>query len=300
MGRRNGAPSRTAGKRMTNWTELLTDLIRRTSCDLPEDVERSIRAYGATEAQNSHAAAICATILENAALARTQNTPICQDTGTLSFFFKLPTDGSVRPDVMETVAREAVRAATRQGWLRRNTIETVSGVSIDDNVAPGCPDCHFAFWDFPRVEVSLLQKGGGCENMSAQYSLPDASLNAARDLDGVHACILHAVWRAQGLGCAPGILGVCIGADRAGGYLEAKRQLLRPLDDTAADPELAALEKRLLAESATLGIGPMGMGGRTTLLAVKLAARPRLPASYFVSIAYMCWACRRRTITCDV
>ncbi len=288
------------GERMTNWTDILTDLIHRTSCDLPDDVEARLRACGAAEEPGSHAAAICATLLENAALARARNTPICQDTGTLTFFFTLPADGSVRPGTLETAAREAVRAATRRGWLRRNTLATVGSASIDDNVAPGSPVCHFAFADAPRVEVSLLQKGGGCENMSVQYSLPDAALGAGRDLDGVRACILDAVWRAQGQGCAPGILGVCIGADRAGGYLEAKRQLLRPLDDVAADAQLAALEKRLLAEASTLGIGPMGMGGRTTLLAVKLAALSRLPASYFVSIAYMCWACRRRTVICDV
>ena len=90
------------------------------------------------------------------------------------------------------------------------------------------------------------------------------------------------------------MLGVCIGGDRAEGYLHAKRQLLRPLDDSAPEPELAELEKRLLQEANTLGIGPMGLGGGTTLLGVKLAARSRLPASYFVTIAYSCWACRRR------
>ncbi len=281
---------------MTNWAEILTDLIRRTSCDLPEDVERHLRACGACEAPGSRAAAIFGTILENTALARAQNTPICQDTGTLTFFFRLPSDGAVRPDALEAAAAAAVREATRQGWLRKNTIESVTGSSVDDNVAEGCPVCHFDFWANPWCEVSLLQKGGGCENMSAQYSLPDETLGAGRNLEGVRACVLHAAWRAQGQGCAPGILGVCIGADRAGGFLEAKRQLLRPLDDAADDPKLAALERRLLEEANTLGVGPMGMGGKTTLLAVKLTARTRLPASYFVTIAYMCWACRRRTV----
>ncbi|MBM4163167.1 MAG: fumarate hydratase [Lentisphaerae bacterium] len=281
---------------MTPWTTILTDLIRRTSCDLPEDVERSLRTGRAREASGSRAAAILDTILENTALARAQATPICQDTGTLTFFFDLPDDGSTRPPALEEAAREAVREATRQGWLRRNTIETIGGGSIDDNVAAGSPVCHFEFGAHPWSEVSLMQKGGGCENMSSQYSLPDEALGAGRTLDGVRKCVLHAVWNAQGQGCAPGILGVCVGADRAGGFLEAKRQLLRPLEDCAPDPRLADLERRILDEANTLGIGPMGMGGKTTLLAVKLAAQTRLPASYFVTVAYMCWACRRRTV----
>ncbi len=281
---------------MTNWTTILTDLIRRSSCNLPEDVERHIRNGHAREVPHSRAASILDSILENTALARVQETPICQDTGTLTFFVHLPDDGTVRPDVFEAAARDAVREATRQGWLRRNTIETLGGGSIDDNVAAGCPVCHVAFGPHPWTEVSLLQKGGGCENMSAQYSLPDEALGAGRNLDGVRACVLDAVWRAQGQGCAPGILGVCVGSDRAGGFLEAKRQLLRPLDDPAEDPLLADLEHRLLEDANALGIGPMGMGGQTTVLGVNLTAQTRLPASYFVTIAYMCWACRRHTV----
>jgi fumarate hydratase class I len=281
---------------MIPWTTILTDLIRRTSCDLPEDVERRLRACRDCETPDSRAASILGTILENTALARAQETPICQDTGTLTFLFDLPADGSARPDALEAAAREAVREATRKGWLRRNTIESLGGGSIDDNVAAGCPVCHFEFGAHPWTEVSLIQKGGGSENMSAQFSLPDEALGAGRDLEGVRACVLQAVWRAQGQGCAPGILGVCVGADRAGGFLEAKRQLLRPLEDCSPDPRLAALERRLLEEANSLGIGPMGMGGRTTVLAVKLAAQTRLPASYFVTVAYMCWACRRRTV----
>ena len=131
--------------------------------------------------------------------------------------------------------------------------------------------------------------------MSRQYSLPDAALGAGRDLAGVRACVLDAVQKIQGYGCAPGILGVAIGGDRATGYEVAKEQLLRPLDEnrpqsTAVDSNrnaknLAALEKQLLREANSLGIGPMGLGGKTTLLGVKIASRPRVPASFFVTIA---------------
>jgi fumarate hydratase class I len=151
------------------------------------------------------------------------------------------------------------------------------------------------------VEIRLVLKGGGCENMSAQYSLP-VTLNGKRcdrDLDGVRGCILDAVWQAQGKGCGPGFLGVCIGGDRATGYEFAKEQLLRELDDTNPVPELAALEARILDEANRLDIGPMGFGGRLTVGSCKIGARNRLPASFFVSVAYMCWAFRRRGIVLD-
>ena len=141
-----------------------------------------------------------------------------------------------------------------------------------------------------------MLKGGGSENMGIQYSLPDSSLNAGRDLNGVRKCILDAVNRAQGMGCAPGILGVAIGGDRATSYEENKTQLLRHIGERSDEPELAELEASILEEANSLGIGPMGLGGRTTLLGVKIASRTRVPASFFVTIAYMCWACRRRTI----
>lgn len=279
---------------MTDWAAILTELIRRTTSDLPADAEAALARAEAREAPGSRAAMILRAIRENTALARGRCSPLCQDTGTLTFFFDVPRGADTA--ALEAAARRAVETATRGGLLRKNTIDALSGRSVDSNVAEGAPVCHFGLRDGPDTRVRLLQKGGGSENMSGQFSLPDAGLGAGRDLDGVRACLLHAVWRAQGFGCAPGVLGVCIGADRAEGYLAAKRQLLRPLGDASPEPALAALERRVLEEANSLGIGPMGMGGATTLLGVKIAARTRLPASYFVTVAYLCWACRRRGI----
>ena len=268
------------------------DLIRRTVCELPSDILEALQA--AKQQENEVPAQLTlTTIAQNCALAECQNTPMCQDTGTLTFFWKVPVGTAQRP-LVEATAR-AVREATVRGWLRKNTIDTLSGASVDDNVAEGIPVHHFEEADVAAPEVTLLLKGGGSENMSCQYSLPDTRLGAGRDLAGVRACILDAVNRIQGQGCAPGILGICIGADRAEGYAVAKQQLLRRLDDASPNPILADLETRLLNEANTLGIGPMGLGGKTTLLGVKIAARTRLPASYFVTIAYCCWACRRQT-----
>lgn len=274
-------------------TAQLTDLIRETSTSLPEDVEKALRAALRREERGSSAAVILETVLDNVKLARRMETPLCQDTGTLTFFI----DTALKRRVTPAVVKAAVAQATEKGYLRKNTIDSVSGVSYDDNCAVGAPVIHYV--DLPAAErgtVTLIMKGGGSENMSRQYSLPDAALGAGRDLAGVRRCVLDAVQKAQGYGCAPGILGVCIGGDRATGYETAKEQLLRPLGDASADKTLAALEKKLLKEANALGIGPMGLGGRTTLLGVKIAARPRVPASFFVTIAYMCWACRRRSV----
>jgi len=279
---------------MMNWTEILTELIRRTTSDLPADAKAALRAAAAAEPAQSQAALLLRALVENTCVARGQSTPLCQDTGVLTFFWRVPCGTDTF--ALEQAARAAVIEATRNGWLRRNTIETLSGRSVDTNVAEGCPVCHFEQMETTSFEVWMMQKGGGSENMSVQFSLPDGELAAGRDLDGVRKCLLQAVWRAQGFGCAPGVLGVCIGSDRAEGYLVAKRQLLRPLTDAAPEPELAELERRVLAESNQLGIGPMGMGGKTTLLGVKIAVRTRLPASYFVTVAYLCWACRRRGV----
>ena len=271
--------------------ERIAALIRETSSSLPEDVESALKRALRREAKGSSAAVILKTILDNIKLARDKATPLCQDTGTLTFFV----DSSLRRKVSPEKIKAAVALATEKGWLRKNTIDSVSGVSYDDNCADGAPVIHYVDGG-QGGRVTLIMKGGGSENMSRQYSLPDSELGAGRDLAGVRKCILDAVVKAQGYGCAPGILGVCIGGDRATGYEVAKEQLLRPLDDSAKDSKLRALEKQVLAEANTLGIGPMGLGGKTTLLGLKLAARPRVPASFFVTVAYMCWALRRRTI----
>ena len=273
-------------------TDRIVGLIREASSSLPGDVLRALRAARRRERSGSSAAVVLDTILGNCALAEKGGVPLCQDTGTLVFFV----NEALRRRVTRTVLEKAVAAATERGYLRRNTIDPVSGRSFDDNCAEGAP----AGRDCDRPGVTLIMKGGGSENMSRQYSLPDSSLGAGRDLEGVRRCLLDAVVKAQGYGCAPGILGVCIGGDRATGYEVAKEQLLRPLDASGAagDPKLRALERRIMREANSLGIGPMGLGGKTTLLGVRIAARPRVPASFFVTVAYMCWACRRRTLAC--
>ena len=274
--------------------EKIAGLIRRTSSRLSADVLQVLAAAIRREAKGSSARMILETLVQNASLARRKGTPMCQDTGTLTFFV----DERLRGLVTPAAVKKAVAVATEKGWLRRNTIDSVSGRSINSNTCDGAPVIHYVPAKSRRTApvVTLLMKGGGSENMSRQYSLPDAALGAGRDLEGVRRCVLDAVHKAQGYGCAPGILGVCVGGDRACGFEEAKHQLLRRLDDTNRDPALARLEKRLVKEANALGIGPMGLGGKTTVLGVKIGSRPRVPASFFVTVAYLCWAARRQSM----
>lgn len=275
-----------------NIVEKIAELVRKTSSTLPEDALKALKAASRREKKGSSAWIILNTLVKNAALSSERGTPMCQDTGTLTFFI----DSRLRRKVSPAVVGRAVEYATEQGWLRRNTIDSVSARSVDTNVCDGAPVIHYVDGDGEARRITLIMKGGGSENMSRQYSLPDSALGAGRDLEGVRRCVLDAVHKAQGYGCAPGILGVCIGGDRAGGYAEAKHQLLRQLDDVNGCPELARLERRILKEANSMGIGPMGLGGKTTLLGVKIGSLPRVPASFFVTVAYLCWAARRQTV----
>ena len=285
-------------KALETRVEAVAGLIGEASSRIPKDVEKALRSALRREGRGSSAAVVLRTILDNCDLASRLDTPLCQDTGTLAFYI----DERLRRRFPPSVVRRAVALATGRGLLRRNCIDSVTGFSHDDNCAVGAPVIHYREGE-GAPSITLLMKGGGSENMSRQYSLPDASLGAGRDLDGVRRCVLDAVQKAQGYGCAPGILGVCIGGDRATGFEVAKEQLLRPLDErpspgaTAGERRLRHLEARLLKDANSLGIGPMGLGGKTTLLGVKVAARARVPASFFVTVAYMCWACRRRTLS---
>jgi fumarate hydratase class I len=279
---------------MSGLIEQLVELIRRAATDLPTDVETSLVAAMEREDKNSAAAGALGMILKNVALAREQSTPVCQDTGTPIFEVYCPLGVSQRE--IERAARQACAIATQRSYLRPNAVDSLTGRNSGDNTGIDYPTLHFHEWDSEHIKVMLLLKGGGSENVGVQYKLPHAGLEAGRDLDGVRKVVLDAVYQAQGKGCAPGILGVAIGGDRGSGYLKAKQALLRKLDEANPDPTLDAFEKRLEKDINQLGIGPMGFGGKTTVLGVKVAVQHRLPACYFVSVAYMCWAARRATI----
>jgi fumarate hydratase class I len=277
---------------MRNLKANLLELIRRTSAELPEDVVRVITSAAAQEQAGTNAQYAMNIIVQNIDLARAKSAPLCQDTGSILFFVKAPKGFDQL--AFQKAACTAVAEATAKGYLRQNSVDSITGKNTGDNLGPGSPSFHYEQHRGSRLDLRLILKGGGCENVGAQYSLPDTRIGANRDLAGVRKAILDAVIQAQGKGCGPGILGVCIGGDRATGYLHSKEQLLRTLDDVNPHPTLAALEQDIVATANKLNIGPMGFGGATTLLGCKLGALNRLPASFFVSISYMCWAYRRQ------
>jgi fumarate hydratase class I len=276
---------------MTDLTDHFVELIRRAATDLPPDVEQALVDAKQQEEPGSAAESALEMILRNVALARAQSTPVCQDTGTPIFEVYHPV--GVSTSEITSYASQACIVATERSYLRPNAVDSLSGKNSGNNTGIDFPTLHFHEWSGETIRAELLLKGGGSENVGAQYKLPDGKLGAARDLEGVRKVVLDAVYQAQGKGCAPGILGICLGGDRGSGYVKAKQTLLRALDEPNENPTLAAFEQRLLEDINELGIGPMGFGGRTTVLGVKVAAQHRLPACYFVSIAYMCWAARR-------
>ncbi len=276
-------------------TDAFTELIRRAATDLPADMEKALADAKGREDEGSAAKSTLDTILNNVKLARQNSTPICQDTGTPIFEVHYPLGVSTR--ILAEQIRQAAATATERAYLRPNAVDSLTGKNSGDNTGIGFPTMHFHEWDENYIQVDLLLKGGGCENVSTQYKLPDGGLKAGRDLEGVRRVVLDAVHQAQGKGCAPAVLGVAVGGDRGSSYIKSKELLLRKLDDQNEDPQLAQLEERLYEESNELGIGPMGFGGKTSVLGVKVGVQHRLPASYFVSVAYMCWANRRARMT---
>ena len=279
---------------MQHLEQSLFDLITQTSANLPPDVRKAMGGAIGVETPGTQSAQALSIIATNIDMAASEESPICQDTGMPTFVVHTPV--GVNQLVIKKAIRNAVAEATRKGKLRPNSVDSITGKNTGNNLGHETPVIHFEQWEEDEVEVKLILKGGGCENKNIQYSLPctlEHLGRADRDLEGVRKCILHSVWQAQGQGCAPGAIGVCIGSDRAHGYMLAKQELFRTLDDVNPDPVLAKLEADIMEEANKLGVGAMGFGGKTSLIGCKITAANRLPASFFVSVAYDCWAYRR-------
>ncbi len=275
-------------------------LITETSSNLPPDVRRAMKKAMEKETPATQSAVALDMIAANIDMACESSAPICQDTGMPTFDIHTPV--GTNQIVLRLTIKEAVAEATRLGKLRPNSVDSLTGKNSGDNLGPGTPIIHFEQWEQDEIEIKLILKGGGCENKNIQYSVPctlDHLGRADRTLEGVRKCIMHAVYQAQGHGCSVGALGVSIGGDRTSGYAHAKEQLFRTLDDFNPNPELARLEATIMKDANELGIGTMGFGGQTTLIGCKIGAQNRLPASFFVSVAYDCWAFRRLGVRLD-
>ncbi|MEC5189151.1 fumarate hydratase [Geobacillus thermodenitrificans] len=285
---------------MDKFQQSMYDLIVETSTKLPKDVRRAIAQAKVRENLGTRAAMALDTIVENIQMADENVSPICQDTGLPTFKIKVPV--GVNQIEMKKAIRAAVVEATKNGKLRPNSVDSLTGKNSGDNLGEGVPVIKFEQWENDYIDVRLILKGGGCENKNIQYSLPcelEGLGRAGRDLDGIRKCILHAVYQAQGQGCSAGFIGVGIGGDRSSGYELAKEQLFRPVDDVNPIKELRQLEEYIMENANKLGIGTMGFGGESTLLGCKIGVMHRIPASFFVSVAYNCWAFRRMGVKID-
>lgn len=271
------------------------ELIRRAAVDLSPDVEKALVDAFNREEEGAPAKNVMKTILENVVMARKQSSPICQDTGTLIFYIDYP-QGESEKKFREAIEKAVIEATDLQ-YLRPNAVDSITGKNSGNNIGINNPFFHFHQWEKPETRIRVMLKGGGSENVGTQYKLPYPPLKAGRDLKGVRKLIIDAVVQAQGQGCAPGIIGVGIGGDRVASYMLSKEQFFRKIGQRHPDKVLADLEIDLYESLNKLGIGPMGFGGKTTVLDVFLEAQHRHPASFFVAISYTCWAFRRKSMT---
>ncbi len=272
-----------------NLSRGIVELYRKVATSLPPDVEKALKE--ASEQESGQARDALEKVLQNISIARTSQRPICQDTGVPIFFVKAPQ--SIGQEELKKVLFGATRKATEEVPLRPNAVNSLSGKNSGDNTGIDFPLVYIEQTKDSTLVVDLLLKGGGSENVSALYKLPDERLNAQRDLEGIRKCILDAVWNAQGKGCPPYTISVAVGATLDQVSLLGKKLLLRKLHERHPDRDIAEFETRLLREINSLGIGPLGLGGNTTALAVHLDYAHRHPATFFVEVILCCWAHRR-------
>lgn len=256
----------------------LIELYRKTATELPEDILKALKASGGENIKD---------LIKNAKLAKEESKPICQDTGTPIFYVQYDKRFSQK-ELREKII-EATRKATISIPLRPNSVDVIKDKNTGDNVGEFFPLIYFEEIEKGLV-IDLMLKGGGSENVGVMYKLPDSSLKADRNLDGVKKCVLDAVFKAQGKACPPYIIGVAIGGSKDMVSFLSKKQLLKKIDDKG---DFYKLEKELKEEINKLGIGSLGLGGKTTCLGVKIKAAARHPASYFVDVSFCCWVCRR-------
>ena len=266
----------------------VVEAIRLAQIKLPEDVLRALKE--SAEREEGMARDILESLVRNAEEARKMGLPICQDTGTPTFFLELGDGFPVRSDLIQLL-REAVRRATEEVPLRPNAVNPWTGENSGDNLGRGVPIVKVRLTPGDRLRLTYLAKGGGSENVSALYMMRPGDCARA-----VKEAVLEAVLRAGPKPCPPVIIGVGVGGGADAALEAAKWATVRPVGSRNEDPKLAELEDMLLDRVNSLGIGPMGLGGRTYALAVHVEWLHRHPASMPVGVSMLCWAARRAVV----
>ncbi|MEM7165643.1 MAG: fumarate hydratase [Planctomycetota bacterium] len=282
---------------MGKWEQSLLELIRRASCELTQDVLTAISKAAKAEDAQSSAAAALDLVWESVAIAKKTGAPLLADPVIPHFYVTTPPQFDAL--AFRKAAEEAIAAATKAGYLQPELEDLVSGRGAKSNVGEGSPFLHFHAEERKNVEVRVVLDTGVAHGPGAHYTLPDEAIGAARDLNGVRRAALHALVRAHGSGIGPGVLAIGIGGDRASGHALAHQQFLRPLGEKSRVKALAQLEARILEDANSLGIGPMGFGGKNVLLGVKIASQLSSISHAHVSICYLGWAMRRHGAALD-
>ena len=264
------------------------DLLKLAVVKLPSDIKDALnRAY---KEETSEAGRVqLEAILKDIELAEKDNTPLCQDTGIIIFYVKA--GAKVRDlDVIETALQNATRRATREIPLRPNAVDPFTHKNSGDNTGKHIPYINWEITDCDYVEITAFPKGGGSENVCTI-----GMITPGEGVNGLKRFVIDAVIKAGAMPCPPTIVGVAAGGGSDISMKLAKASLLRPLNEPNPNQDLDKLEKELYEAANSTGIGPMGLGGKFTVLGVKIDYAHRHPASYPVAVAFQCWAARRST-----
>ena len=264
------------------------NLLQLAVVRLPTDVKDAI--YKAYKEETSEAGKVqFEAIVKDIELAEKDNTPICQDTGVIIFYVK----GGAQAqglDKVQTALINATRRATKEVPLRPNAVDPFTGKNTGDNTGRFIPFIHWEIVEGDKIEITAFPKGGGSENTCTL-----GMITPGEGVKGLKKFVIDAVIKAGAMPCPPTIVGVACGGGADIAMKLAKAALLRPLNEPNSNPELAKLENELYEAANSTGIGPMGLGGKFTVLGVKVEYAHRHPASFPVAVAFQCWAARRAT-----
>jgi fumarate hydratase subunit alpha len=265
------------------------NILKQAVIYLPDDVKQALKKAYAEETSETGKTQLKA-ILDNVDLAEKYQAPVCQDTGTIIFYIKAGAKANDL-DKVEAALTNATRKATKEVPLRPNSVDPFTGKNSGDNTGKYIPHINWEIVPGDSLEMTVMTKGGGSENVCV-----GGMIVPGEGINGLKKFVVDAVVKAGAKPCPPNILGIAMGGGADISMKLAKKALLRPLTEHNSDPEIAKLEKEIFEAANMTGIGPMGLGGKTTVLGVHIDYAFRHPASFPVAVAFNCWAARRASV----